>query len=160
MRKYASEGEMGSGLGRPPRSADPRVRNGRKMGHRLHSRRNPEGFLRSSRLKSCFGEHDFSQDFALPGRKSLRSGKQSPREALSLRPAPARPLPPTLKKTRARDQNPTSRAPIPYYSNFLTNYLKKSPPQPAYPSPASSAPDSPQRPPRTAASPRTPSRPA
>ena len=48
---------MGERLGRPPRSADPRARNGRKMGHRLHSRRNPEGFLRSSRLKSCFGEH-------------------------------------------------------------------------------------------------------
>ncbi|RHR56198.1 hypothetical protein DWX10_05705 [Clostridium sp. AF18-27] len=27
-----------------------------------------KSFLRSGRLKSCFGEHDFSQDFALPGR--------------------------------------------------------------------------------------------
>ena len=63
-------------------------------------------------------------------------------------------------KKRARDKNPPSRALTPSYSNFLTNYLKKSPPQPAYPSPASSAPNFPQRPPRTAASPRTPSRPA
>ncbi|WP_308053797.1 DUF6783 domain-containing protein [Enterocloster lavalensis] len=51
----------------------PRARNGRKMGHRLHSRRNPEGFLRSSRLKSCFGEHDFSPFSARPGLKGLRS---------------------------------------------------------------------------------------
>lgn len=50
-------------------------------------------FLRSTRLKSCFGEHDFSQDFALPGRKSLRSAKQSPREALLLHPDPPLGLP-------------------------------------------------------------------
>ena len=52
-----------------------------------------KSFLRESSLKSCFGEHDFSQDFALPGRKSLRSGEQSPREALSLHPTPALALP-------------------------------------------------------------------
>lgn len=52
-----------------------------------------KSFLRSGRLKSCFGEHDFSRDFALPGRKSLRSGEQSPREALSLPPTPALALP-------------------------------------------------------------------
>ena len=52
-----------------------------------------KSFLRSGRLKSCFGEHDFSQDFALPGRKSLRSAKQSPREALLLHPDPPLGLP-------------------------------------------------------------------
>lgn len=52
-----------------------------------------KSFLRSGRLKSCFGEHDFARDFALPGRKSLRSGEQSPREALSLHPTPALALP-------------------------------------------------------------------
>ena len=52
-----------------------------------------KSFLRESSLKSCFGEHDFSQDFALPGRKSLRSAKQSPREALLLHPDPPLGLP-------------------------------------------------------------------
>ena len=52
-----------------------------------------KSFLRSGRLKSCFGEHDFSQDFVLPGRKSLRSAKQSPREALLLHPDPPLGLP-------------------------------------------------------------------
>ncbi|WP_276948980.1 hypothetical protein [Enterocloster lavalensis] len=52
-----------------------------------------KSFLRSGRLKSYFGEHDFSQDFALPGRKSLRSAKQSPREALLLHPDPPLGLP-------------------------------------------------------------------
>lgn len=75
------------------RSAGSNVRGTAKPRHRLDSRRNPEGFLRSGRLKSCFGEHDFSQDFALPGRKSLRSAKQSPREALLLHPDPPLGLP-------------------------------------------------------------------
>ena len=44
-----------------------------KCGLPSHSRRNPEGFLRSSRLKSCFGEHAFSPFSARPGLKGLRS---------------------------------------------------------------------------------------
>ena len=61
----------------------------RKTGHRLYSRRNPEGFLRSGRLKSCFGEHDFSLLFSLPGLKPLRSVFQSPCTLIRLHPVPA-----------------------------------------------------------------------
>ena len=43
-------------------------------------------FLRSTRLKSCFGEHDFSPLPALPGLKRLRSGKQCPRKPWVRRP--------------------------------------------------------------------------
>ena len=50
-------------------------------------------FLRSTRLKSCFGEHDFSRDFARPGRKGLRSGEEAHRESVSLPATPALALP-------------------------------------------------------------------
>ena len=45
-----------------------------------------KSFLRSGRLKSCFGEHDFSPLPALPGLKRLRSGKQCPRKPWVRRP--------------------------------------------------------------------------
>ena len=45
-----------------------------------------KSFLRSGRLKSCFGEHDFSPLPALPGLKRLRSGKQCPRKTWVRRP--------------------------------------------------------------------------
>ena len=45
-----------------------------------------KSFLRSGRLKSCFGEHDFSPLPALPGLKRLWSGKQCPRKPWVRRP--------------------------------------------------------------------------
>ena len=75
--------------GRPTRSAGSKARAGPKRRHRLDSRRNPEGFLRSGRLKSCFGEHDFSLLFSLPGLKPLRSVFQSPCTLIRLHPVPA-----------------------------------------------------------------------
>ena len=46
-----------------------------------------KSFLRSGRLKSCFGEHDFSLLFSLPGLKPLRSVFQSPCTLIRLHPA-------------------------------------------------------------------------
>lgn len=57
-----------------------------------------KSFLRSGRLKSCFGEHDFSSFLAPPGLKILRSAPDCSRNPSPCAPLPRVPSPPQHKK--------------------------------------------------------------
>ena len=69
-------------------------------------------FLRSTRLKSCFGEHDFSSFLAPPGLKILRSAPDCSRN-----PSPCAPLPRWRSLAEGKEQG----IPV-FYCNF---YAKK-----------------------------------
>ena len=69
-------------------------------------------FLRSTRLKSCFGEHDFSSFLAPPGLKILRSAPDCSRN-----PSPCAPLP----RWRSLAEGKERGIPV-FYCNF---YAKK-----------------------------------
>lgn len=71
-----------------------------------------KSFLRSGRLKSCFGEHDFSSFLAPPGLKILRSAPDCSRN-----PSPCAPLPRWRSLAEGKEQG----IPV-FYCNF---YAKK-----------------------------------
>ena len=71
-------------------------------------------FLRSTRLKSCFGEHDFSSFLAPPGLKILRSAPDCSRN-----PSPCAPLP----RWRSLAEGKEWGIPV-FYCNFYAKIIR------------------------------------
>ena len=73
-----------------------------------------KSFLRSGRLKSCFGEHDFSSFLAPPGLKILRSAPDCSRN-----PSPCAPLP----RWRSLAEGKEWGIPV-FYCNFYAKIIR------------------------------------